>query len=124
MSATLTIDGKQYLISERNHTRTVDPIRASTRGLTGKHIIVDMPIAATEILEATVLVYFLSAPTGFGTVTDLKAAWAKSLVAVIDVDSTSLTAIPQGKLDLSREFSLVDTTAPFEVKIKLEKVYQ
>jgi hypothetical protein len=124
MSAILSIDGKQYFVSERNHTRTVEPMRASTRGLTGKHIIVDMPVAPTEILEATILCYFLNAPTGFGTVTDLKAAWAKSLVAVIDVDSATFTAIPQGKLDLSRDFSLVDTTAPFRVKIKLEKVVQ
>jgi hypothetical protein len=122
VNTTLTINGKVYRLHQRLHTESIEPLRTHTKGLTGKSVVVDFG-ADDVALDVEILCYLDGkAPfANFGTVSDLKTAWATAPVTVVDLDGTSASYVPAGKLDLSRQFSIVDEAAPFVVRCRFEE---
>ena len=117
----ITINGLQYHTEKRQHKTTYDPLRTVNRGLSGKSIVQEFA-GSIKRLEAVILVYLDGqAPnTSMGELSDLEAAFDAVPVSVTDAAGTR-NMIFTGVLDLSRQFSLVDQTAPFAVPISLEE---
>ncbi len=117
----ITINGKQYHTEKRQITNSYDPLRTVTRGLSNKSIVQEFA-GSIKRLEAVVLVYLDGhAPnTSMGELSDLEAAFDTVPVSVTDAAGTR-NMVFLGVLDLSRQFSLVDQTAPFAVQISLEE---
>jgi len=116
----ITIDGKQYHVERRQHTTKRNPLRKVTRGLTNKSIVQTFG-RSIKTLEMTILVYLDGhAPnSGMGEESDLEVAFDKVPCSITDITGTG-DYVFLGTLDLSRQFALVDTSAPFAVDLRAE----
>lgn len=122
MTTSITLDNKRYYLHKRDHRQASDPYRTSDVGLTGKTIIQDFGFTK-KTWELTILVYLVNPPTGFGSMSDLQAAFAATPpIVFVDVDGSEADVILLGRLEMERSFSLVDQTAPFPVSLRLERV--
>lgn len=118
----ITYNGKRYRLTPQSYEEQIDPARQVNVGLSGKTITQTFSYSETRF-EVEIWTSITAESGTYGSVSDLKTAYALAYASFVDIFGTTHSVVPEGDLRLPYKLGIRNNSAPFKVKLKLRKRY-